>query len=135
MYYNNKKLILSIVELVIGSILIVLGIKGKIDSTLWSGAGGGLVAVGVAQIIRTIKYKTDPEFKKTVDTELTDERLKYLRLKAWAFAGYAFLISSGVVAIGLMITGKREPAMILGFCICFMLIAYLVSYVIIQRKE
>ena len=47
MYYNNKKLILSIVELVIGSILIVLGIKGKIDSTLWSGAGGGATHVAL----------------------------------------------------------------------------------------
>ena len=46
MYYNNKRLALSIFWIILGAVLMWLSIAEFVDSTYWSGMGGALIAVG-----------------------------------------------------------------------------------------
>ena len=46
MYYNNKKLALSIFWVVLGAVLLGLSVTGVLDSDVYSGMGGALMAVG-----------------------------------------------------------------------------------------
>ena len=76
MYYNNKRLALSIFRIIVGASLFILSISEIIDSALYSGMGGALMAVGVLQVKRNLKYRKDPSYKEKVNREITDERLK-----------------------------------------------------------
>ena len=64
----TKKLIASILEIVIGIILTILGYTGIADS-YWSGMGTALITVGVIFLFRTFRYKKDTEYKEKVDVE------------------------------------------------------------------
>ncbi|MDO4939739.1 MAG: DUF2178 domain-containing protein [Lachnospiraceae bacterium] len=135
MYYDKRKLAISIFETIIGLVLIVFGITGKIDSGVWSAVGTALVAVGIGSILRFVKYRTDENYRNRIDTEIADERMSHLRLKSWGIAAYAFIIAAGIAAIVLLINDMRGQASVLGYCICFVLIVYLISYLILQKKE
>ncbi len=135
MYYDNKKLALSIFEIFLGIALIVLGIIGKIDSDVWSAVGTAIMAVGIGSVVRHIKYRTDERYRERIDTEVADERMAHLRLKAWAVAGYIFLFAAGVVTIIFLVMEKREQAMMLAFFICFILVVYLIAYLVLQKKN
>ena len=135
MYYDNKKLALSIFEIFLGIVLIVLGIIGKIDSNVWSAVGTAIMAVGIGSVVRHVKYRTDARYRERIDTEVADERMSHLRLKAWGVAGYVFILAAGVAAIVFLIAEKREQAMILAFSICFILVVYLIAYLVLQKKN
>ena len=73
----NKRIFLSLFWLVLGVILIVLEIMGRIDD-FWSGMGAGLIGVGIVQIIRYARYKRDGEYKEKMDTAHKDERNRFI---------------------------------------------------------
>lgn len=131
----NKRLALSIFWVVCGVSLIVLSSLAIIDGTLWSGTGGALCAVGISQIVRQVKFRTDPEYREKMRIAETDERNRYIRLKAWAWAGYCTVILGGLTVIGLLIANLRYEATLLSSCVCFLLCAYWISYFVIQSKE
>ena len=86
MYYNNKRLALIVFWIVLGAVLVVLTVTEVLDSSIYSGMGGALMAVGTLQLIRAVKYRKDSEYKEKVDTELGDERNRFLRMKSWSWA-------------------------------------------------
>ena len=135
MYYNNKKLVLSIITAVIGLIIIALGVSNKLDSAVWSAVGVGFTAIGIAKILRNIKYRTDEKYREMIDIEAADERKKYIRMKAWSISGYAFVIVAAVASLIMRIKNMNAEADLLGFCVCFVLLAYLISMFILQKKE
>ena len=77
----NKRLLVNILEIVIGFALSACGYAGIIED-YWSGMGTALVIVGSIMLIRQIRYKTNTSYKEKVDIEVSDERNKYLRMKA-----------------------------------------------------
>ena len=68
---NNKRFIASIVEIILGVVLSVCGAIGLLDS-YWTGMGGGLIGVGIVFLIRSIRYRRNPEYKEEVDIEMSD---------------------------------------------------------------
>ena len=92
MYYNNRRLLLSVFWTVLGAVLLTLSIMEKIDSGIFSGMGGALMAIGILQIIRNVKYRKNSDYKEKIDILEKDERCKYLRLKAWGWAGYLVVL-------------------------------------------
>ena len=103
-------------------------------STMFSGMGGGLVAIGVMQLVKNHKYHANPEYKEQVDTAWQDERNRYLRLKAWSWAGYLFVIGAAVVSIVLFVAGQSAYGQIVSYCMCAVLGLYWITYVILQKK-
>ena len=135
MYYDNRKLILSIFEIIVGIVLMVMSCMEILDSTIWAGVGGGLIAVGIVMLIRCIRYKADDSFRKQVDIEANDERNRQLRMKAWSIAGYVTVIGLAIVSIAFGAMGRTELAHIFSYIVCFILVIYLIAYVILKRTE
>ena len=132
---SNRRLVLSICWVILGIILVVLSAKDVIDKTMFAGMGGGFIVIGALQIIRNIRYRTDEKYKKDVDIAVRDERNRSIRLSAWAYAGYSFIVTACVAIIVLLVAGQNIYAWILGYCVCFILLVYWVSYMILQKKR
>lgn len=135
MYYNWKKLVVSIIWVVIGATLLALGITGVTDDTIFSGVGGGWLGIGLMQIYRNVKYNTNKEYKEKIDISYTDERNRYIRMKAWAFAGYFFIIGAAIVSIVLFVNKLTVYGQIVSYCMCAVLVLYWISYVIMLKKD
>ena len=59
----SRRIYLSIFWMVLGAILFVMGVMGKLDS-FWSGMGGALIAVGGLQTIRWSKYRRNEDYRE-----------------------------------------------------------------------
>ena len=134
MYYNNKRLALSIFWAVVGLVLTVLSVTEVLDSSIYSGMGGALMAVGVLQAIRNVKYRKDADYREKIDVEANDERNRFLRMKSWSWAGYIAILVESVGVIVAIILGEETVRLILSFSVCLILVAYWVSYLVLSRK-
>ena len=112
MYYDNKRLALSIFWTILGITLIILSFTEVLQSSLYGGMGGGLTVVGVFQIIRNLRYRKDAEYKEKIDTEASDERNSFLRMKSWSWAGYITVLVEAIGAVIAMIRGQETIQMV-----------------------
>ena len=129
----NKRIFLSLFWLVLGVILIVLEIMGRIDD-FWSGMGAGLIGVGIVQIVRYARYKRVGEYKEKMDTAHKDERNRFIANKAWAWAGYCFVMICSIGVIALRIAGKEMLSAACAWAVCLMLVLYWICYIILSKK-
>lgn len=129
----SRRIVLSIAWILVGAVTVVLGIMGTLDE-FWSGFGGALLAVGILQLIRHIRYKTNEEYKEKIDTEINDERNKFLSGRAWAWTGYIMILATAVGAIVFRIMGEDELCSLCATAISLMAIIYLIAYTILKRK-
>lgn len=130
---KNKRLIASFVEVAIGLVLTVCGHMGMIDE-YWSGMGTALVFGGVIMLARQLRYKTNNEYKEKVDIEINDERNKYLRMKAWASAGYIFVLLGAVASIFFRIIGNDAYSLLAGGAVCSIMVLFWICYFVLNRK-
>ena len=129
----NKRLIANITEIVIGIILVICGAVGFLDS-YWSGMGTALIVVGGLMMIRQVRYSTNAEYKESVDVEIHDERNKFLRMKAWSWAGYFSVLIGAVASIVLRILGQNQLSQFAGLSVCLLMVLYWASYFILKKK-
>ena len=129
----NKRFIFSIAWIVLGITFLVCSILGILDD-FWSGLGCGLFAVGTMQLIRVKRYASNPDYRTAVDTEVNDERNKYISMRAWAWAGYSYIMICAAAVILLKIAGMDSDVGIASGGLCLMLVMYRFFYFILQRK-
>lgn len=132
--YNNKKLFLSIFWVILGAVLFGLSFAGKADASIYSGMGGALMAIGALQILKNFKYRSDSEYREKIDTEVEDERNKFLRMKSWSWTGYIIVLGEAAASLVAMFAGAHEIQMILSYSVCLMLLVYWITYMILSRK-
>lgn len=130
---NKRRMALSVFWIVIGVILFALSLMEIIDQSVWAGMGGALIGAGALQLFRNIKYITNKEYKEKIDIQNSDERNRFLTNKAWAWAGWSYVMISAAAAIILMIVGRPEYTLVSGG-VCLMLVLYWLCYVILRRK-
>lgn len=135
MYYNKRKLYISIMWVILGIALILMDIIGVINNPICSGIGGGWLAIGIMQIYKNVKYHSDEEYREKIDISYEDERNRYIRMKAWSWAGYLFIIVAAIVSIVLAVMKMTLISQILGYCICAVLVFYWIAYIILQKKN
>lgn len=133
-YFNKKRLMLSIAWVAIGTVLWILSLTEKIPSDMWGGIGGGLIAVGIMQISKHIKYRTNEEYRKKTDISLNDERNRYIAVKAWSWTGYTVVIASSVLSLIFLALGEKDISRIMGFYVCAEILIYYISYIILKSK-
>ena len=129
----GKRVYISIFWLVLGAALVILEFIGKLDS-FWSGMGAGLMAIAMLQLIRYARYSRDSEYREKVDTAGKDERNRYISNKAWAWAGYIFVIASAVATVAFKVAGQDELSVACGWGVGMMVVLYWISYLILSRK-
>ena len=134
MYYNNKRLALSVFWVILGAVLMALTVTEKIDSAMYSGMGGALIAVGALQIMRNLKYRKDPAYREKIDTEAGDERNRFLRMKSWSWAGYITILVEGIGVIAAMVMEQQTVQLVLSYSVCLILCVYWIAYLALSRK-
>ncbi|MBQ6371814.1 MAG: hypothetical protein IJJ22_01670 [Oscillospiraceae bacterium] len=134
MYYNNKKLALSIFWVIAGIVLLVLSVAEVLTDTLYAGMGGALIVVGMLQVIRNIRYRKDEEYREKIDVEAGDERNSFIRMKSWSCTGWLTILIEGIGVIVAMVLGQRTVQLVLSYSVCLILVIYLVTGLILSRK-
>ncbi|MBR3641613.1 MAG: hypothetical protein IKN53_06260 [Oscillibacter sp.] len=134
MYYNNKKLALSIFWVVLGAVLTALSVAEVLESSPYAGMGGALIAIGALQIARNLKYRKDAAYREKIDVEFGDERNAFLRMKSWAWAGYAVVLIEGIGSVVAKLLGQETVQLVLAYSVCLLILAYWLAYLVLKRK-
>ena len=130
---SKKNRYTSLFFVVLGAVLAVCAIAGVVDS-YWHSFGISLLVVGSLQLWRQRRYRKDEAYREKVDTETGDERNRFIASRAWAWAGYAFVMIAAVATIAFQIAGRRELSLMASLGVCLMVLLYWGSYMILKRK-
>lgn len=130
---KNYRFFLSFFWIVLGIVLCACHASGLIEE-YWSSMGFAFIVVGILQVIRYIRYRTNEEYREKFDTESKDERNRFIANKAWAWAGYLFVLTGGVGAIVFKLMGREDLMMMASGCVCLMICFYWVSFLLLRRK-
>ena len=128
-----KGYLVSVIYIVLGALLIVLGFAGMVDE-FWNGMGSALLVIGLIQLIRRYRLDKNEAYREKIEIETNDERNKFLRNKAWAWAGYLFVMIMAVASIVLRIMGQNELSIAVSGTVCLMLVLFWGSYIYLKRK-
>ena len=135
---RNRYLPLAILYIVLGVALFIaaqiVDLGGTTLAQILPGMGGALFGVGIVRLVMGIKLEKDPEYRENYEIEVNDERNRYLRMKAWSWAGYMFVLIAAVATIVLAVMDKKELMMMASSGVCIMILLYWVSYMIVRKK-
>lgn len=129
----KRRMILSVFWMAVGAVLMALSVLDIIDS-YWGGMGGGLMGVGIVQIVRFIRYHKDAEYREAVDVENNDERNRFLAGKAWSWAGYWFLMINGAAVVVLKLMGYDDQSLWAAYSACLIMVLYWLCWLWLRRK-
>ena len=130
---NTVRTTTYIIYVLLGGLLITLGMLEKVDS-FWSGMGSAFLVIGVLRLLRMYRFRNNEAYRERVETELTDERNHFIRNKAWAWAGYMFVLIMAVSVIVLHVLGQRQLSLAAACAECLVLVLYWISYLILRKK-
>ena len=130
---KDRRMIVSIIWVILGAALIALAFAGKVD-VFWNGMGSGLLVVGALQLLRQYRFSKNESYREKIEIEEKDERNHFIRNKAWAWAGYLFILISACSVIILKVMGQEVLSMAASGALCLMLVLYYVSYFILRKK-
>ena len=135
---KNRDLVLSIIYIVLGAALFVASqVTDLGDSTLAQilpGMGGALIAIGAIRLYRGIRLAKDKAYRENFEVEIHDERNQWLRMKAWSWAGYLFVMIAACGTLVFAFIDKKELMMAASYSVCIMLLLYWVCYLIVRKK-
>ena len=130
---KDKRYLFSILYIIIGIVLIGCSFAGMVDE-FWNGCGSGLLIIGILQLIRFYRLNKNEAYREMVEIELSDERNHFIRNKAWAWAGYLFVIIAGVGTFVFKIIGQELLSLAASWAVCLVLILFWGSYHILKRR-
>ena len=130
---RDRRIIAGIAYIVLGAVLTVLGVMGTVDA-FWSGMGSALIAIGIIRAVHFFRFRKNESYREKYELEMTDERNRFLRNKAWAWTGYLFILVAAVASIVLKVLGQDLLSMAAGLAVCFMVIVYWICHLILRRK-
>ena len=130
---NQKRMLLSLFWILLGIILNICHFAGIVEE-YWSGMGVALLVVGGLQVLRQIRYRTNEDYREKMDVQTKDERNRYIANKAWAWAGYWFVLIAAIGSIVLKIAGRDELVPVAAGSVCLMMVLYWLSYLYLRKK-
>ena len=129
----DKKNTYPILLLAAGLTLFGLGCAEIVDE-FWSGMGSALLVIGIIRLLRFYRLKKNDGYREKMETAQTDERNQFIRMKAWSWAGYLFIMVTAVATIIFRILGQDLLSQVAGYSVCLMLVLYWVSYFVLKKK-
>ena len=130
---KNYRFLLSIFWIVLGIVLCACHASGLIEE-YWSSMGFAFIVVGILQVIRQIRYRTNQNYREKFDTESRDERNRFIANKAWAWAGYLFVMVAAVGSIVFKLMGREDLMMLASGSVCLIMLLYWGSWMVLKRK-
>jgi len=133
--YNNKlKLRTSIVEILLGAAFCIGVFSGLIKDDYWTSFGIVIAAVGIANLIRCFHYENNEDYREKIDIAATDERNRYLSTKAWAWAGYWYVLGGAISTIVFKLMGREDLMTFASFSVCILMVLYWLNYLYLKKK-
>ena len=129
----DKKNIYPVVLLIAGFALACLGFVEIVDE-FWSGMGSALLVMGIIRLLRFYRLKKNDNYREKMETAVTDERNQFIRMKAWSWAGYLFIMVSAIATIIFKVLGHDLLCQVASFAVCLMLVLYWISYFVLKKK-
>lgn len=130
---RENRTIMSIIWVILGLVLIALSFAGKVDE-FWNGMGFALAIVGALQLLRAHRFNKNEKYREAVEIAETDERNHFIRSKAWAWAGYLFVIIVGISVVIFKIAGQDLLSYAAAMAVCLLMVLYWIAYHILKRK-
>ena len=130
----RRRIFVSLFWILLGITLNLCSLSGLIRDDFWSAMGVSFLLIGVLQVIREIRYRSNEEYREKFDTEAKDERNRFIANKAWAWAGYLFILIAAVASIVLRVLHQDLLSLAASYSVCLMLILYWISYLILRKK-
>ena len=65
---------------------------------------------------------------------MQDERNKFLSTKAWAWAGYLFIIITALSVIVLRVLGQELLSTAASGAVCLLMVLYWICYMVLKKK-
>ncbi|MBQ7703128.1 MAG: hypothetical protein IJT40_02005 [Firmicutes bacterium] len=135
---KNRDLIVGIIYVVLGAALFaasqITDLGSSTIADIIPGMGGALAAIGAVRIYRAVRLAKDTEYRENFEIETHDERNQWLRMKAWSWAGYLFVLIAAVGTLVLAVMDKPDLMKLASFAVCLMLVLYWISYMIVRKK-
>ena len=129
----DRRIIAYVLYVILGAVLLGFGLAGALDS-FWSGMGSALMAVGVIRIAHLLRYRKDEAYREEKEIEAKDERNQFIRNKAWAWAGYLFVLIAAISTIVFKLLGQDLLSRVAGFALCILVILYWICYLVLRKK-
>jgi uncharacterized membrane protein len=126
-------LALSIFWVVLGAVLVICNLAGLIEDYCYN-MGIALIVVGLLQILRHIRYNTNAEYREARDTAMQDERNKFIANKAWAWAGYSYVLVAAVGSIVCKVLGREDLMMFCSYSVCLIMVLYWLCWLYLRKK-
>ena len=130
---KDRRMIVSIIWVVLGTVLIALAFAGVVDM-FWNGMGSGLLVVGVIQLLRQYRFSINQSYREKIEIEEKDVRNHFIRNKAWAWSGYLYVLIAAVSCLVLRIVGQNLLSIAASGAVCLMIVLYWISYLILRKK-
>ena len=121
------------IMLALGIGLLVLGMLEILDA-FWSGMGGGLIIVSALRLLQLFRLWQKADYRERMETEVADERNRFLRNKAWAWTGYLFVLITAIATIVLKVMGQDLLSLAASCAVSLMALLYWVCYLLLRRK-
>ena len=131
---KKTEFIFGIIWLVTGLVLTILSAL-EVLVEFWSGMGAALLVVGMARLLRGYRLSKSDAYREKREVAETDERFHFIRNKAWAWAGYLFVIISAVCTILLRVLGQELLCIASGVAMGLMVVLYWVCFFILKKKH
>ena len=129
----DKKNTYPILLLAAGLTLFGLGFAEVVDE-FWSGMGSALLVIGIIRLLRFYRLKKNDGYREKMETAQTDERNQFIRMKAWSWAGYLFIMVTAIATIIFRTLGQDLLSQVASYSVCLMLVLYWVSYFVLKKK-
>ena len=129
----KKKLYVSIFWILLG-LGLNIGHWAGLWEDYWMSMGIAFLFIGTLQLLRQRRYRTNESYRERVDTAANDERNKFLANKAWAWAGYWFVLLAGSGTVIFKLMGREDLMMFCSGSVCFMMVLYWLNYLWLSRK-
>lgn len=129
----SKRIYMSVFWVVLGGVLAALELMGQVD-TFWGSMGFALLMIGLLQVVRFVRYQRNADYREKVDVQNGDERNRFLANRAWAWAGYWFVLIASLSSIVFKLVGREELMMLSSGAVCLMLLLYWGCYTVLKRK-
>ena len=129
----DKKNTYPIALIIAGLALIGLSFVEVVDE-FWSGMGSALLVIGIIRLLRFYRLKKNEAYRDKMETAVTDERNQFIRMKAWSWAGYLFIMVSAIATIIFRVLGQDLLCQVASGAVCLMLVLYWVSYFVLKKK-
>ena len=130
---KDKRMIVRIIWVVLGTVLIALAFAEKVD-VFWNGMGSGLLIVGALNLLRQYRFSKNEAYREKIEIEEKDERNQFIRNKTWAWTGYLFVIISAILCIVFKLIGQEVLSFAASGAVCLILVLYWISYFILRKK-